>query len=305
MTIAGIDYAVSVNGHPSLSGKSFAGLKATEGTSYTETGYALDAAKIRNAGLVLLPYHFAWPNESVDAQAQHFLEVARPKAGDVLFLDFETYPDGRNMPKTSSGAVDWAVADRWRLAWITKVKALTGGRFRIGTYCNVSTWRAIPSDNPGDFLFIAWPEKGSPPIEYPWLIQQTGISGVDQDIARFPNVAAMRSWAGGTSTTSATTTEGSMGVGGDLTSTKADAWGHGDKTSGWDYLQAADHFAGEAYNRSLANSKLLATLQASVDKLSTPTVDATVVANALGANQAFVESIATAVVKQLGARLQA
>lgn len=187
--ISGCDYAVSINGHPSLTGSSFAFLKATEGTGMVEAGFAAEAARVRGLGLTLGAYHFGWPVEDATAQAEHFVTVAAPVAGDVLWLDFEGYPDDRNWQGLS-----WAQRDAWRLAWIAKVKALVGGRNPVGTYCNTSTWLAIPSDDPGDALWIAEYGVTAPQIQHPWAFWQNGQTAVDQDVGQYTDAAALRTW---------------------------------------------------------------------------------------------------------------
>lgn len=188
--ISGCDYAVSINGHPDLASAQFAFLKATEGTSTTEAGFAGEAARVRGLGLVLGAYHFGWPIEDATAQAEHFVSTVQPIAGDILWLDFEGYPDDRNWQGLS-----WAQRDAWRLAWIAKVRQLVGGRNAVGTYCNTSTWLAIPSDDPGDALWIAEYGVAAPQIQHPWLFWQSGQSAIDQDVGQFTNAGALRTWA--------------------------------------------------------------------------------------------------------------
>lgn len=186
--ISGIDY-YSGNGSPSLAGLEFAFIKATEGLSLNDPAYATQRARIKKAGLAFGAYHFGWENESVDSQAEHFVSVAKPEAGDMLFLDFEGYSDGRNW-----SGMSWAQRDAWRLAWIAKVKTLTHGNCRVGTYINTSTWKSIPSNDPGDFLFIAEYGVKKPNITHPWQFWQHGDSPVDQDYGNFANRAALDAW---------------------------------------------------------------------------------------------------------------
>lgn len=191
-TIKGIDiseYQGDIS-DPVLASHGFAFAKVTEGTGYTNPYFQAQRAAITGHGLVLGLYHFPWTIEPVAAQVSHFLNQAHPAAGDVIALDFEGYSDDRNWKGQS-----WAERDAWRLDWLKAVRQALGGHCRVGTYCNVSTWKAIPSDDPGDFLWIAWPEPSSPPIKYPWTFWQTGQRGVDQDVARFASETALRAWA--------------------------------------------------------------------------------------------------------------
>lgn len=289
-TIAGIDYAVSVNGHPSLSGKAFAFVKATEGTGYTESGYAAEAERVRAAGLVLGAYHFGWINEDIDTQATHFVETAKLKPGDLAFIDFEGYSDGRNW------GTSWEQRDTWRLAWIAKVKQLLPG-VKVGTYIDTSNWLAIPSDDPGDYLFIAqYTSASKPAIEHPWQFWQHGDSPVDQDYGNFVSTAALKTWAG---TTTSSTLEDTM----DLTADQLAAIGHQTWVAtqipvppGATTTHSAATLLADVYSD-------VADLKAAMAPVATPTVDAAALATALASNSAFVAAIATAVTEQLAKRL--
>ncbi|HEX7525125.1 MAG TPA: glycoside hydrolase family 25 protein, partial [Gaiellaceae bacterium] len=80
-------------------GYSFMFAKATEGTTFTDITYAVNRAGVQGVGLRLGAYHFARPAGSGDAaivasavaQADHFVDVAQPKSGDLPpVLDLET-----------------------------------------------------------------------------------------------------------------------------------------------------------------------------------------------------------------------
>jgi lysozyme len=75
-------------------GFEFAFLKATEGRTFDDERFGFNRRAAKAAGLVVGAYHFARPdNNSPEAEAQHFLRVARPKSGELLpALDWETNP---------------------------------------------------------------------------------------------------------------------------------------------------------------------------------------------------------------------
>ncbi len=201
--IEGIDYYAG-NGSPSLSGLAFAFIKATEGVHFNDPAFNAERARITSAGLVFGAYHFGHPEQDVTSEVNHFLAVARPRPGDVLFLDFED--ENGNWDSLSPGHLT-----AWKNAWLAQVKQRCPNN-RVGLYCNSNTWRTIVTDsNAGDFLFIAEYGSSSPSIRDPWLIWQYSDSSgsLDRDRAQFSSLDAMRVWAhgagpgGGTSTESA------------------------------------------------------------------------------------------------------
>ena len=75
-------------------GFEFAFLKATEGRTFDDERFAFNRRTAKAAGLTVGAYHFARPdNNSPEAEAQHFIRVARPTHGELLpALDWETAP---------------------------------------------------------------------------------------------------------------------------------------------------------------------------------------------------------------------
>jgi lysozyme len=75
-------------------GFEFAFLKATEGRTFNDERYNFNRRAAKAAGLKVGAYHFARPdNNSPEAEASHFLRVARPQRGELLpVLDWETAP---------------------------------------------------------------------------------------------------------------------------------------------------------------------------------------------------------------------
>jgi lysozyme len=80
-------------------GYSFAFAKASEGFTFTDVTYALNRTGAPGVGLRLGAYHFARPSGTSDAtittsaigQADHFVDVAQPKVGDLPpVVDLET-----------------------------------------------------------------------------------------------------------------------------------------------------------------------------------------------------------------------
>jgi GH25 family lysozyme M1 (1,4-beta-N-acetylmuramidase) len=75
-------------------GFDFAILKATEGRTFDDERFSFNRRAAKAAGLVVGAYHFARPdNNTPEAEAQHFLRIARPQRGELLpALDWETNP---------------------------------------------------------------------------------------------------------------------------------------------------------------------------------------------------------------------
>ena len=75
-------------------GFEFAFLKATEGRTFDDERFGFNRRAARAAGLTVGAYHFARPdNNSPEAEATHFLRVARPQRGELLpVLDWEHSP---------------------------------------------------------------------------------------------------------------------------------------------------------------------------------------------------------------------
>ena len=59
-------------------------MKATEGSSFTDTSYAENIRQARAAGFVCGAYHFYDPWTSPDKQAEHFIATAHLEKGDLL-----------------------------------------------------------------------------------------------------------------------------------------------------------------------------------------------------------------------------
>jgi lysozyme len=70
--------------------------KATQGTNWTDPTWAPNRTSIVNAGLMFGSYHFGDGSDG-GAQANYFLQVVGPTAGQLLCLDFEQNPAGPSM----------------------------------------------------------------------------------------------------------------------------------------------------------------------------------------------------------------
>jgi GH25 family lysozyme M1 (1,4-beta-N-acetylmuramidase) len=145
-------------------GYSFAFAKASEGFTFTDVTYALNRTGAPGVGLRLGAYHFARPSGTSDAtittsaigQADHFVDVAQPKAGDLPpVVDLET-----------TGGLKPTALVKWTQAWLDEVNARTGLSALI--YASPSFWQRSLSDTTafalaGHRLWIAhWTKSSSP-----------------------------------------------------------------------------------------------------------------------------------------------
>jgi GH25 family lysozyme M1 (1,4-beta-N-acetylmuramidase) len=145
-------------------GYTFAFGKATESTTYTDPTYATNRTGAESAGLTFGAYHFGRPGGSGDAgiianaiaQADYFLDVAQPQAGELPpVLDLET-----------KGALGVPGLQKWTRAWLDQVAARTGVEAFV--YASPSFWKTALGDttdiaDAGYPLWIAhWTTNASP-----------------------------------------------------------------------------------------------------------------------------------------------
>jgi lysozyme len=111
----------------------FAFVKATEGVTFVDSSFERHVTQARRAGIPVGAYHFARPDTNISdrdpiAEADHFLDVAEPREGDLLpVLDLETpgLPAGRMVA--------------WAKAWLRHVGDRIGERPILYTF--PSFWR--------------------------------------------------------------------------------------------------------------------------------------------------------------------
>jgi GH25 family lysozyme M1 (1,4-beta-N-acetylmuramidase) len=145
-------------------GYTFAFAKASEGTTFTDSTYAINRTGTKAAGIYFGAYHFAQPAGTSDAtvtasaiaQADHFVDVAQPRAGDLPpVLDLETV-----------NGLPVARLVQWTQAWFDEVAARTGASAMV--YTSPSFWKRYlgDTDDPatgGHHLWVAhWTTAGAP-----------------------------------------------------------------------------------------------------------------------------------------------
>jgi len=145
-------------------GNTFMFAKASEGTTISDLTYAINRAGAQGVGLELGAYHFARPAGATDAartasaiaQADHFVQIARPAGGDLPpVLDLET-----------KGGLSQAALVTWTRAWLDEVAARTGLLALV--YTSPNFWKTSLGDTPlfagaGNRLWVAhWTSNAAP-----------------------------------------------------------------------------------------------------------------------------------------------
>jgi hypothetical protein len=179
--------------------------KATEGLHFTDPRYGLHMRGMRAASVLPGAYHFAWPNEPVSEQADHYAGVVRADADAVRgfhhWLDLERNPEGTNYAGCTAAEIR-AYAE----AWIARVKAAFP-RQRVGCYTSAddiahghyphnadALW--YPAYPAGPLTYAQAEQRSRPaPSGMKPLIWQFADAPTDRSIA-YLTPAALHAWAG-------------------------------------------------------------------------------------------------------------
>lgn len=86
-------------------------LKSTQGISYTDPTFAARLTQARDVGLLVGSYHFA-DGTDPKQQVAHWLDVAMPRAKELVAFDWENNPSGRTMTYTQACVFVQEVHDR-------------------------------------------------------------------------------------------------------------------------------------------------------------------------------------------------
>ena len=128
-------------------GIDFAFVKATEGSTYTNSYFAADWAATRNVGIYHGAYHFARPSlGSAERQARYFVSKAGTfgGAGDLPpVLDLE-----------ATGGLGVSSLRSWTATWLSTVKQLTGRAPLI--YCSPSFWETYLGNSTAFHAYPLW-----------------------------------------------------------------------------------------------------------------------------------------------------
>jgi len=140
--------------------------KATEGTTLVDATYPVNRAGAEGMGMRFGAYHFGRPsgtgpatiNASAIAQADHFVDVAQPQAGELPpVLDLE-----------ATGGLSAKSLVQWAQAWLDEVKARTGVSGFV--YASPNFWKDRLGNTSafalgGYRLWVAhWTKNGAPSV---------------------------------------------------------------------------------------------------------------------------------------------
>lgn len=140
------------------SGRSFAIVKATQSTTYTNPYFASDYAQAKAAGLVVGAYHFAHPRLPVSTaadDARHYLRTVGSFKGSGLLppvLDLEC--DGSGTSCYNGSRLSVSQLQQWTKTWLDTAKAMTGRVPIIYTYD--SFWRNAMGDTRSFTSYPLW-----------------------------------------------------------------------------------------------------------------------------------------------------
>jgi GH25 family lysozyme M1 (1,4-beta-N-acetylmuramidase) len=190
-------------------GVAFAFAKASEGQHTHDTKFATHIKGIKAAGLVPGAYHFAWPNQSVAAEAANYISAVKAYAGKGFthWLDLERRSDGANyLGRTAAQIKAYAAA------WIAAVQKAFPGQ-RVGVYTSGSDLAAGHVPAGVTLWYPAYPgtsvdtyaeaEKHARPAPSGrtvtfWQFTSNPATGpnLDENIC-YMSAADLRTWAGG------------------------------------------------------------------------------------------------------------
>ncbi len=190
MGIYGQDWASYQSATPDTSGISFAFVKVTEGTGYTNPLWVQQRDHAKANGLVWGGYHYPHMANAPQTEADYFLSQVTWKPGDLIVLDWEGYD-------TANSGVSHARQAAYKDTWLRYVKSKMPHN-PVGMYCNTDYWRNVDTSGYyADFLWIATAglPAGSPGISAPWLFHQYSASIVDKDYCHLGSTADLRTWA--------------------------------------------------------------------------------------------------------------
>lgn len=181
--VKALTYGLDVSGYQALynwnsSSAQFGIVKATEGTTFTDSSFDRHWHELGAKGIVRGAYDFGHPRNNPIAEAKHFLAVVNSqpaKPGDLLVLDLES-SDGKSVAEVNA----------WAKAWLGYVKQATGT-----TPMFYSGWNFANTYGAGLQAYPLWVAhygiaKGSvtPPADWKsWTIHQYTDSPIDQNVS--------------------------------------------------------------------------------------------------------------------------
>lgn len=154
--VSGYQKAQDWNAHKK-DGVEFAFAKASEGMHSRDKMFETHMAGILKAGLVPGAYHFAWPNQDVQAEAANYIGAVKPyTSGPFMhWLDLERYEDNRNYKNRTAAEIQ-----AWAAEWVRIVRKKFPNNF-VGVYTSGSDIQAGRFPNGVQLWYPAYPVQGS------------------------------------------------------------------------------------------------------------------------------------------------
>lgn len=187
--IYGQDWASYQGPNPSASGLAFVFIKTTEGLGYVNPQWVSQKKDIQAAGGVVGYYHYPHMHDSAFAEADYFLSVTKPTAGEMVALDWEGYD-------SSNAGLSNAQKNTYKDNYLKYLKSKLPNN-PVGMYANLDYWYNVDTSNYyGDFLWIATTGRaaGDPGIKTPWVFHQYDGATIDKDCAKFNSVSELKQW---------------------------------------------------------------------------------------------------------------
>lgn len=297
---SGQDWASYQDWTPSTDGLAFVFVKQTEGLTYVNPRAASQVAHARSKGLVVGHYHYPHMANNPATEADRFLTVAKPQPGDLLCLDWEGYD-------ASNKGVSWSRQVAYKTAFLARLKSVAGAHQHV-VYANGSYLDRDPKGTYGDALWIATASKpaGSPGIGHPWLFHQYSTAGgIDHDYCSL-TAAQLHAWAHAKEPQ-----ENEMELGDKFTIPKSDYNPKDETATVAQWIGYGNQKAGAALAAANKANTTLSTVTQQLNTLALKTGTATLtddqvaqVAERLATNTTFVNALATALGKDLAARMQ-
>jgi hypothetical protein len=188
----GQDWASYQPAQPDIGGLGFAFVKVTQGQTYVNPLWPMQARHAAAGGLVLGLYHYPEMGNGAIAEVRRFLSVVTSSGldltGVLLMLDWEGYDQANLSVPHGAQAV-------FKDVFLQELKAARPTN-RTVLYCNIDYWRNVDtSGQHGDALFIAEPgSPGAASIQTPWLFHQYDTATVDRDYCPL-TLDQLRAWA--------------------------------------------------------------------------------------------------------------
>jgi hypothetical protein len=184
MSTKGGDYS-HWNGDPTFKGDTFAFLKCTEGVGYDDGGWLTRNQPIARETVDVAGWYHFGRDGGGSAQAKEFLDIAQPKSGELLALDWEWASGEMN----ATQAADFCV--EIRSAWSGPLLV-----YSVDTF--LAKYAPLPADVLDcDLWYVAWGSHVKPVGWTDWKVKQIGLRDGHDDNEFNGSLEDLKAYAGG------------------------------------------------------------------------------------------------------------